>query len=275
MPHAEYLYAATLLILVIEIINGRHRGIYDRHTKLVTLGCVIGAAVARPVAAICIAFFIELLLPRWSGALEGARFGWSFLAIFVASEFCFYWGHRWAHGAKGKRHEWLWMLHRTHHSARFINVGVTIRVNPFWSFIVPTGWVIGIATYLGLGKAAGLTLATIYLWNLITHSHFRWDDAIRRHKLSGPAFRALEHVIVSPGIHHSHHGYGKDGGNFRNYAVTLSLFDWMFGTLHIPEGRPWRYGLPGANAHWAEEILFPFVRISRSSAARLDDVGGD
>lgn len=273
MPHAQYLYAATVLILIAEIIAGRHRGIYDKETWLVTIGCVAVAAVSRPLAAIAVASVAGVLLPRWHGVLAGTPLFWSWIAIFLIAEFCFYWAHRWAHEAKAGAHEWLWKLHRTHHTAKFMNVGVTIRVNAFWSFVVPTTWVIGIATYLGMGPAAGLTLATIYLWNLITHAHFRWDDAVRSHLLVGPVFRALEHVVVSPGIHHSHHGYGRDGGNFRNYAVTLSLFDWMFGTLHSPCGRPWKYGVPGPNPHWAEEVLYPLVRVRDSNArAQLDPV---
>lgn len=260
LPYAEYLYGATLIILLIEIIAGRHRGIYDRKTWYITLGCIAAAAVSRPLAALLIAYAIALLLPQWQGVLAGSSLLWSFPVVFILAEFAFYWAHRISHESKGKRHEWFWKLHRTHHSGKFINVGVTIRINAFWAFIVPTPWVLGIATYLGLGDAAGITLATIYGWNLITHSHFRWDDPIRAHPVFGKFFRAFEHVIVSPGMHHSHHGYGKDGGNFRNYAVTLSLFDWMFGTLFIPEGRPWKYGIPGPNAHWAEEVLYPLYR---------------
>lgn len=274
MPHAEYLYAATVLILIAEIIAGRHRGIYDKQAWMVTLGCIVASAVSRPLAALVIAAVIAFLLPQWQGALSGTPLLWSWLAIFLLAEFCFYWAHRWAHEAKSGRQAWLWKLHRTHHTAKFMNVGVTIRVNAFWSFVVPTTWIIGIAAYLGMGDAAGLTLATIYLWNLITHANFRWDDAIRANWVVGRAFRALEHVVVSPGIHHSHHGYGRDGGNFRNYAVTLSLFDWMFGTLHIPTGRPWKYGVPGPNPHWTEEVLYPLVRVRDRDARRRRDLAG-
>ncbi|KHK89187.1 sterol desaturase family protein [Novosphingobium malaysiense] len=274
MPHAEYLYAATLVILVLEIVMGRHRGLYDRHTSLVTAGCMVASATMRPLSAILIAFVAALLLPKWQGALEGTSLLIAYPVLFVLTEFCFYWAHRWAHEAKKHpRLEWFWKLHRTHHSAKFLNVGVTIRVNAFWSFVVPTSWIIGTATYLGLGQAAGLTLVTIYLWNLITHAHFRWDDAVRSHRVFGPAFRALEHVLVSPGIHHTHHGYGKDGAAFRNFAVTLSALDWMFGTLHIPEGRPWKYGIPGPNPHWAEEVLYPLVRI-RDQGRKPDAAAG-
>ncbi|MBG6116409.1 MULTISPECIES: sterol desaturase family protein [unclassified Sphingobium] len=270
MPYASYLYAATALILVIEIIAGRHRGIYDRSTWFVTLGCLVGAAISRPLSAALIATVTALLLPAYQGGLSGIALLPAFLGVFTLTEFAFYWAHRWSHESKGKRHEWFWKLHRTHHSGKFMNVGVTIRVNSFWAFVVPTPWVLGIATYLGLGQAAGLTILVIYGWNLITHAHFRWDDPIRRHRIFGKPFRALEHLLVSPGMHHSHHGYGKDGGNFRNYAVTLSALDWMFGTLHIPEGRPWKYGVPGPNAHWAEEAFYPIVgRGTRTDAPKF------
>jgi sterol desaturase/sphingolipid hydroxylase (fatty acid hydroxylase superfamily) len=126
--------------------------------------------------------------------------------------------------------------------------------------VVPTPWVLGVATCLGLGQAAALTLLVVFGWNLLTHSHFRWDDALRRHPLTRRAMAVFENVIVTPGIHHTHHGYGRDGKSFRNYAVMFSFIDRLFGTLHVPEGRPAHYGLPGPNAHWAEETFFPLYR---------------
>src|SRR5690606_35738089 len=121
-----------------------------------------------------------------------------YIGLLLLGEFCFYWVHRWAHEAKGGRWEPLWKLHRTHHSGKFMNTTLLVRVNLFWYFVVPTGWVFGAAIYLGMIGPAVLALATILLWNVITYSHFRWDDAIRRHRVAGPAFRALEHVFVSP-----------------------------------------------------------------------------
>lgn len=262
MPYAPYLYAATLAILLAEIIFGRHKGIYTRADWLTTIGCVAGSAITRPVATLLIGTLASLILPQQRNVLAGTNPVLAFVVVFTLTEFAFYWAHRWAHEAKGKRHDWFWKLHRTHHSGKYMNVGVTVRINPFWSLVVTTPWVLGFATYLGLQQAAGLTILVIYGWNLVTHAHFRWDDPIRRHRRFGRPFRALEHILVSPGMHHSHHGYGKDGGNFRNYAVTLALFDWIFGTLHIPNGRPWKYGVPGPNAHWSEEAFFPLIKKS-------------
>ena len=277
MPYASYLYAATLVILIAEIVRGRHRGTYDRHNRLVMLGCLVGNVIARPAVTIMIAYIIALALPRWQGLLADVSIWIAFPLIFLLTELAFYWAHRWAHEAKKWQTPWLWKLHRTHHSGKFMNVGVTVRINIFWSFVVPTPWILGIATYLGMGGAAGYTILVIYGWNLITHAHFRWDDPIRSHPLFGPLFRALEHVLVSPGIHHTHHGYGRDGGNFRNYAVTLSCLDWTFGTLHIPAGRPWRYGVPGPNARWSEEVFYPLSSLwpkPASTAAAVAANGG-
>ncbi|KEQ54389.1 sterol desaturase family protein [Sphingobium chlorophenolicum] len=255
--------AVTAIILLTEIVMGRHRGIYRREDIwVIGLCALLNPLVTRTLAGLLIAGAAALLLPQGKGALAHLPLLPSYIGLFLLVEFAFYWGHRWAHeGQRRPALRWLWKIHRTHHAGRYMNVLVTQRVNLFWSFVVPTAWLTGFAVYLGQGAAAGLVVLTIFCWNLITHSHFRWDDAIRRHPRFGRAFRAVEHLLISPGMHHSHHGYGKDGASYRNYAVTFAFIDWMFGTLHIPEGRPWRYGVPGAQPHWAEEIFYPLVRM--------------
>lgn len=264
-----YLYLTTLVVLAIEIVMGRYRGLFTSENVKCTIGSIAGNAVTRPLATLIIATVVGFSLPAYQGALSGASMYIALPVLFVITEFAFYWVHRWAHEGKGKRLDWLWKLHRTHHSGKYMNVMVTARINVFWPFVVPTPWVLGVATYLGLEQAAALTLTIIYGWNLITHANFRWDDAVRRHRLAGTVFRVMERIVVSPGIHHTHHGYGRDGGNFRNYVVTLSLLDWVFGTLHIPEGRPWKYGMPGPQPHWAEDVFYPIVRPRKGKTAGL------
>lgn len=261
MLYGAYMLWATLAVLLTEIACGRHKGHHGPNERKVLWGTAItGVAVARPVSAMMIAWLIGLAMPQWRGILAGAPFLPAFLGVLLASEFAFYWGHRWAHEAARWKNPWLWRLHRTHHSADYMSVVLTVRINPFWYFVVPSGWVFAMGIYLGLAKATAAAVTTVYGWNLITHAHFRWDDAVRANRLTGPLFRALEHLIVSPGMHHSHHGYGKEGGPFRNYAVTFAFLDWMFGTLYIPQGRPWRYGVPGRAPHWSEEVLYPAIQ---------------
>jgi len=90
--------------------------------------------------------------------------------------------------------------------------------------------------------------------------------AVRAHPVAGPVFRLFEHIIVSPSVRHTHHGYGRDGATYRNFRVTFAFLDYLFGTLHIPDGRPAHYGLPGSEPHWSEEVFHPLINLDRRTA---------
>lgn len=259
-------FAVLGVMLLAEILAGRHRNLYTRNDYLVNGLCIFMAFSLRPMLALVVAATIAHLLPQARGALKDAPF-WSALAIIiVAAEFCNYWVHRSSHQLRrNPLLGWLWPLHRTHHSGKYVNVILHFRISLFWAMVSPLTWVHAVAYYLGLDAAASVSIAIFSVWGVFTHSHFRWDDSLRRHKTIGPVFRALEHVIVSPGIHHTHHGYGHDGKSYKNFGVLLSVFDWLFGTLHIPEGRPAHYGLTGPTPHWAEEIFYPIYRENQKS----------
>jgi sterol desaturase/sphingolipid hydroxylase (fatty acid hydroxylase superfamily) len=252
----------TLAILAAELVAGRHRLAYRGNDLKVTLICAaLGLAITRPLSALLAAWLFGVIAPSYRGALSQMPFWPAALAILLISEFAFYWVHRLTHESRNTRYSWFWNFHRTHHSGKFMNVLLNFRVLPVWSFIVPNTWIWGLTVYLGMGPATALVIALITIWNVVTHANFRWDDAIRRHPQFGRPWRAFEHVFVTPGIHPTHHGYGKDGASYRNFAVMLSLYDTIFGTLQIPDGRPAKYGLPGTNdVYWTREVFFPLVR---------------
>lgn len=249
-------------VLLVEILAGRHRGIYDR-TEWTVLGLCgfVGNVVIRPLLTIASATALVFLLPWWKGAFAQVPVWIAFLVSLFVTEFVFYWVHRWAHEGRNRRGlGWLWQLHRTHHTARYMNTLVVLRLNVFWAIVQPVTWTVALTIYLGQPFAAALVGVLQFAWNIVTHSSFRWDDMVRRHPRFGPVFRACEHVVVSPGIHHTHHGYGRDGASYRNFALIFSFYDALFGTLHIPQGRPWRYGVPGRDARWSEQVFWPLVR---------------
>lgn len=265
MQIGSYLAWATVgavIVLVVEVFCGRHKGIYKRKGELPLIfwSMMIGRFGIAPFIGVGVAYIWAGVLPQFNGALLGTSLWLAVPGVILFGEFLFYWVHRWAHQTSKSR-SLLWMLHRTHHSARYMNVAVWMRLNLFWYVIIPNVWSMGLCIYLGLGEAAGIYTVLNIVWNIVTHSDFRWDDAVRRHSMIGRIFRGLEHVFVSPGIHHTHHGFGKDGASYRNFGVLLSFWDWVFGTLHIPEGRPFKYGLPGHDAHWLEELAYPLIRI--------------
>lgn len=270
-----WIFGATIALLIVEVIAGRHRGAYRKgDLLLVASSFFLGRWVMAPLAIGLIALLYGLILPsRFEGTLSDTPLWIAYPAVLLIGEFCFYWVHRWAH--QPKRFPLLWQLHRTHHSGRHMNVLLLFRLNLCWFFVIPSGWVSGMALYLGLGPAVLGYVLTLQIWNLVTHSNFRWDDSIRRHPVTGKAFRALEHVVVSPGMHHTHHGYGRDGKNYRNLGTVVALWDWVFGTLHIPEGRPAHYGLPGKDHHWLQELAYPFIRIKNKPATAEVDSNAD
>ncbi len=255
----HWVLSLTGVILLAEIAAGHHALIHDREDWLINGICMVIGAAVRPAGAMVVAMLIGAVLPWGRGAAASVPFWPAFVTIILAAEFANYWVHRLSHEFKGhRRFDWLWRMHRTHHTASYINVLLNFRISLFWSLVAGLTWVMSLALYLGLDKPAWAAITVFSFWGIFTHSNFRWDDPIRSHRLFGPVFRALEHVIISPGVHHSHHGYGKDGGNFRNYGILLAVFDWAFGTLHIPQGRPYRYGIPGTSPHWADDAFSPF-----------------
>ncbi|MEL6701787.1 MAG: sterol desaturase family protein, partial [Pseudomonadota bacterium] len=48
--------------------------------------------------------------------------------------------------------------------------------------------------------------------------------------------RVMEHVFISPAQHQIHHSVEPRHFN-KNFGQFLAIWDWMFGTLYIPEGR--------------------------------------
>ena len=257
-----WVLAVTLAILVAEVVAGRHRHIYNRSDWLVNGICIVLGSLVRPLSAVLVALLIAHLLPGARGALSGIPFAPALIGIVLLAEFANYCVHRSSHYVKGSRwFDWFWRMHRTHHTAQYVNVLLNFRISLFWGLVAGLTWVMSLAIYLGQAKAAGVAIVIFSFWGIFTHSDFRWDDTIRSHRIFGRMFRMLEHIFVSPGIHHSHHGYGRDGGNYRNFGIFLSIYDWMFGTLHIPNGRPSRYGIPGVAPHWADDAFSP-LRVS-------------
>ena len=118
------------------------------------------------------------------------------------------------------------------------------------------------AVYFGQAEAYVAAIMITFLTNVLTHSNFRWDLWLRNKMPWGePLWWVIERVITLPDTHHAHHAYGKSAHPNGNYAVTLFIFDVIFGTAKIPNSRQQQYGLPiSPRLHWAEELLWPVVK---------------
>jgi sterol desaturase/sphingolipid hydroxylase (fatty acid hydroxylase superfamily) len=244
------------LSILFEIVGGQHR--WNRSTLKGSLFALTGIAahtvVAAPIVGIVLSFVFNYLFPHSTNLLVGTAFWLAFPIYFVVEEFCHYWLHRWSHEKR-----WLWKLHRTHHSAAQLNTLVLYRYNIFWTALLPQAWFGAIALHLGLTEVfiAG-TLITFSV-NVLTHTSYRWDLALRKLPLLNPLFNVLEKIVTLPDTHHAHHGLGKNAHARGNYAVTIFLFDVLLGTAKIPRARQEKFGLP-AQFDWREELFWPLVR---------------
>lgn len=255
LSDAAWIYAATLVILVGEAVTGQLRNCTKRDFGLTALCFLTNTAIMRPLVGVVVAMTAAWLVPAGVGVWAEVPVWQAALIAFVSMEFVFYWVHRLSHEGQrmGHRLNWLWKIHRTHHSATEINVTVVQRQNIFWAVFTPHIWMVALFVYTGMEAGAAVALVVLYVWNTLTHMNWRVDDGLLKSKM----FRGLMHVVVTPTMHHAHHGYGKNGKMYKNYGLCLAVFDWMFGTLYLPEGKPSRYGVPGEQPHWVEEAFYP------------------
>ena len=264
-------YAVPLIIvtvLIAEVVTGRHKGIYDKDDLLLTVGSfVITRAVMGPLSALLMAKIFTILLPGLANSGAGTPIWLAVLLMILVGDFLFYWVHRASH--KPARFPFLYKLHATHHTAKFINISVMARINVFWIFFQPYTWVSALGFYLGMIEATTIFFTGMLAWNAFTHTDFRWDDGLRHAFSWGDGLvRAIEWVFVTPRMHHTHHGYGRDGKAFKNYCTMLSCYDRLFGTLYQPQGRPEKYGIMGRNndnTNWVEQLAYPLFRQAKKT----------
>ena len=70
----RWILIATGVILLAEILAGRHRGIYNRNDLWVNGICIFIGSAVRPLGAVVVSLIIAWLLPAGKGALSGMPF---------------------------------------------------------------------------------------------------------------------------------------------------------------------------------------------------------
>ena len=178
--------------------------------------------------------------------------GWAVaLLLLVAADFTVYWIHRIHH-----ENLILWPFHAVHHSAEVMTPITVYRKHPIYDLIAHVfrgaflGLVQGLMIALFVPSLDPMVIMGVngfyFLFNALTanfrHSHV-WLSF-------GPV---LEHVLISPAQHQIHHSSELRHYN-KNYGEVLAIWDWMFGTLYIPEGQEkLRFGIGDAEGNLIEQ----------------------
>lgn len=139
---------------------------------------------------------------------------WSFLALFLLVDFCFWVYHVTAHKVR-----FFWATHCVHHASEKMNFTTAMRQSALyplaaiWAFFLPL-------TFLGFEREwIFFTLACNLAYQFFIHT--QWIDKL-------PAW--FEFVFNTPSHHRVHHGRNELYID-RNFGGTLILFDRLFGTF--------------------------------------------
>lgn len=170
--------------------------------------------------------FVELIpLPR-KGIIDisGLSLWIQFPIFFLLADFVQWLIHVLLH-----KSPWLWKFHKVHHSVTEMGFAAHLRYHWMETIVYKTGLYIVMAWFLGfqLEYVFFLHAFTILVGHL-NHANVGWSY--------GP----LKYIFNNPKMHIWHHAkqLPKDHPNGMNYGITLSIWDYLFGTSYIPyDGR--------------------------------------
>jgi sterol desaturase/sphingolipid hydroxylase (fatty acid hydroxylase superfamily) len=160
----------------------------------------------------------------------------------VGTDFMLYWSHRAFHQGA------LWKYHAVHHATQDLDWISAARFHPLnLMFGVAAADIV--ALLCGISPQIFVVMGPVnIITSCLVHANLNWT------------FGPLRHVIASPVFHRWHHDKKTHG---RNFSGSLSLWDWMFGTYHMPEGAlPQSYGIDDRNMPEGlfAQIVYPLTQ---------------
>jgi len=215
-----------LLLIVIEAVFDAimRRDLYQLKDTSASIIMGIGNVIVNLLGKVVV-FGILSFEYRYAFFKLNAASPWTWLALFFADDFTYYWYHRVSHQCR-----LFWASHVVHHSSQKYNLSTAVRQT--W-----TGSFFGFIFYLWM-PLVGFTPVMILTMQAISLLYQFWihTEVIRT---MGP----LEFVFNTPSHHRVHHA---SNGRYldRNHAGTLIIWDKLFGTFeHEDTADPPVYGL--------------------------------
>ncbi len=167
-----------------------------------------------------------------------------FIEILLAADFVTYWVHRGFHQLP-----LLWHFHAIHHSSREMDWLAGSRMHLVDALVTRSAAFVPIFV-LGFSQAALVAyVAFVSIHAVYIHSNTRWR------------FPVLRWLIATPEYHHWHHTSDEEGLD-KNFAAFLPFWDWLFGTAHLPDHWPEKYGTVKFQPpeSYLGQLAYPFMR---------------
>ncbi|MGA7807730.1 sterol desaturase family protein [Bradyrhizobium sp.] len=229
-PGIRLIIAATAIgLMLLEYGLGRLVDCesHDWRESAASFGVALGQNLMRGLEAGLVAIPFAFLYRH--RLLEFSQTGpLAIAALFLGSEFCYYWQHRASH-----RIRWMWATHAVHHSATRLNLTAAIRLG--WTGNISGNFLFFLPlALLGIHPVAIIAMLGInLLYQFMIHTEFV------------PRLGPLEWVFNTPSHHRVHHA-SNEACLDKNYGGILIIFDRLFGTFaEPPRDQKLRYGLVG------------------------------
>ena len=144
------------------------------------------------------------------------------LAFFIISDFIQWLTHRMLH-----RVPFLWNFHKTHHSVQQMGFASHFRYNWVEPIIYKS------MLYIPISLIGGFTIQDVFIVHFFTiaighlnHANIGWD------------YGFLKYIFNNPKMHIWHHTKEMPNKYGVNFAISLSVWDYIFKTNYIPhDGR--------------------------------------
>jgi len=151
--------------------------------------------------------------------------------LFLTYEFAYWLNHYLCH-----KIPFLWEFHKVHHSATTLTPLTNWRMHPVDTILylntvsVILGATCGIVYYV-MGKE--IAHAALSGTNIIMLSYMALYGHLQHSQLWIPTTGLTGRIFLSPAHHQIHHSTNPIHFN-TNLGAGLAVFDWLFGTLHLP-----------------------------------------
>ncbi len=146
----------------------------------------------------------------------------SLLVFFIISDFIQWNTHRTLH-----RIPFLWNFHKTHHSVKQMGFAAHLRYHWMEPIVYKS------VLYIPLALIGGFTVQDVFIVHFfaitighLNHANLGWDYGI------------LKYIFNNPKMHIWHHTKEMPIQYGSNFAITLSIWDYIFKTNYVPsDGR--------------------------------------
>ncbi len=176
-------------------------------------------------------------LPTWA----------QLLIYFIIIDFTHYLVHRMLH-----KIPWLWSFHKVHHSVKEMGFAAHLRYHWMENVVYKS------FSYFPIAIIGGFNLEFVFIVHIIqtTIGHLNHANIDINY---GP----LKYIFNNPAMHIWHHSKElPEGKNGVNFGISLSIWDYLFKTSHIPHtGRDIDLGFEQVDTYpktFLGQLLEPF-----------------